>query len=74
MFFRFMFSCTDSFVKVDVKEINFVTPDVQGSATPEIEKKESGGTCCLSEHFLLVMMLIDCKQLTDIFYIGVEWA
>ncbi|XP_055835676.1 protein OSB1, mitochondrial-like [Solanum dulcamara] len=29
--------------QVDVKEINFVTPDVQASATPEIEKKESGG-------------------------------
>lgn len=29
--------------QVDVKEINFVTPDVQASATPEFEKKESGG-------------------------------
>lgn len=29
--------------EVDVKEINFVTPDVQASATPEFEKKESGG-------------------------------
>lgn len=72
--FSFMFSCTDSFVKVDVKEINFVTPDVQASATPEFEKKESGGTCRLSEHFLSVMKFIDCKKLTDIFYIGVWWA
>ncbi|XP_049360100.1 protein OSB1, mitochondrial-like [Solanum verrucosum] len=41
--FHFMFSCTDSFVKVDVKEINFVTPDVQALATPEFQKKESRG-------------------------------
>ncbi|KAM3304831.1 protein OSB1, mitochondrial isoform X1 [Capsicum chacoense] len=30
--------------EVDVKEINFVTPRVQASATPEFEKKEPGGT------------------------------
>ncbi|XP_060199512.1 protein OSB1, mitochondrial-like [Lycium barbarum] len=29
--------------EVVVKEINFVTPDVQASASPELEKKESGG-------------------------------
>lgn len=72
--FRFMFSCTDFFVKVDVKEINFVTPDVQALATPEFQKKESRGICCLSEHFLLVMLFIDRNQLADIFYSGVQWA
>ncbi|XP_016491024.1 protein OSB1, mitochondrial isoform X1 [Nicotiana tabacum] len=30
--------------EVVVKEINFVTPDFQASACPELEKKESGGT------------------------------
>ncbi|CAN4122740.1 unnamed protein product [Withania somnifera] len=29
--------------EVYVKEINYVTPDIQAAATPEFEKKESGG-------------------------------
>lgn len=68
----FLFSCTDSFVKVVVKEINFATPDVQVSATPEFEKKESGGIDFLTISYRLIMF-VDCKQFIDIFFFSKEF-